>query len=173
MNKTLYHGQACVGKQEIEHWNIIKTITAYIKIGILFSLRWIQNILAIIVPVKKNRIVVYIHRRKGYTCNPKYIVENLLAQYPNKYEIIWVTSYPESCTTLTQKKVKVVKAFSFQHFWFHFTAKVLVSNDCLYRRYIKRKEQLYINTWHGAINYKQIGYDGLCFSRKIQRCILN
>ncbi len=157
-----------IQKQNVGCWSFKKTCLAvlgypFIRIGLKG-----QNLLGKVIPVKKNRIAVYAHKRKGYTCNPKYVVERLLEDSQNDYEIFWITQYPETCTEIKKKGIKVIKALSIKHFWVHFTSKVLVSNDNLYGLYAKRSNQLYINTWHGAINYKRIGYESLNFPQKIQ-----
>lgn len=155
-------------KQDVSRWSFKKTCLAtlgypFIKVGIRG-----QELLGKIIPVKKNRIAVYAYKRKGYTCNPKYLVEELLKENPRKYEIFWITQYPETCAEVKKRGIKVIKALSMKHFWVHFTSKVLISNDNLYGLYAKRPNQLYINTWHGAINYKRIGYESLNFPQKIQ-----
>lgn len=153
--------------QTISRWNLRRCTKELVKITVQKGLRGIQHLLWWY-PMKKNRISVYVHKRKGYTCNPKYIVEKLRENYPNKYEMIWISEEPNTCEELRKRNVKVVKTGSISHIIAHFTSKVVISNDCLSHTLVKRKKQLYINTWHGAMNYKRIGYDSLVFPRKIQ-----
>lgn len=110
--------------------------------------------LFIFVPLKKNRIIFHVHERKGLTCNPKYLMNELLSNSPNDYEIIWVTNYP---CTITNNDIKVVKINSLQFLLYYYTSKIIVTNDFISGFFSKRKGQVFINTWHGAVGYKKIG----------------
>lgn len=52
-----------------------------------------------------------------------------------------------------------------------FSAKLVITNDEFYPLFVKRAEQVLLNMWHGGINYKKIGYDGLEFTNALQRMI--
>ena len=131
-------------KTSIKHY---LRLLKYIFIMILESLfGWL--------PSKKNRIVLSVNHRRGYTCNPKYIAEYLMMNHPGKYELIWITDYPETCTHLLEKKIKVVKNKSVKHFYYVMTAQVNITNDFFV---FNKKKQLSINTWHGGGAYKKSG----------------
>lgn len=151
----------------VNAWNRRLCIKQYINLVSSYIVRGIQHILFWF-PVKKNKISMYVHNRSGYTCNPKYICEFLINNYSDKTQINWITQYPDSCDEIRQKGIKVVKANTFSHLKEHFTSKVIISNDNLNFKLVKRRKQLYINTWHGGMNYKKIGYDSFKFERKIQ-----
>lgn len=108
-------------------------------------------------PIKRNRICFYSHARKGYSCNLKYICEELLNRYGGKAEIIWITPFPESCTHLVQKGIKVVRFGTFEHWHYQFTSKVVVVNDAFPESVKLRRSQFTVNTWHASMNYKKIG----------------
>ncbi len=105
-------------------------------------------------PEKPYRVVLYAHKRRGYTCNPKYIAEYLLHNSSAKYELIWITDYPESFKTLKNNQMKIVKNKTIKHFYYTMTAKVNITNDFFV---FNRKNQLSINTWHGGGAYKKSG----------------
>ena len=118
--------------------NIIKIIVVYISRFIQCCLFWI--------PVKKNRVLFYIHERKGYTCNLKYIVEKLLEHNENGLELIWTCRYPDSVRYLEKKNIRIIRYPSLHYYWKHFTSKVLVTNDSLTALMRKRRSQYLINT---------------------------
>lgn len=110
------------------------------------------------VPVKKNRVILHVERRKGYTCNPKYIAEALYKNYPGKFEIYWATDYPETVEDLKEKGMIPLKTNTPEFFWKKFQSKVIVTNDHLSERMVKRRQQFLINTWHASVAYKKIGF---------------
>ncbi|MDE6568239.1 MAG: CDP-glycerol glycerophosphotransferase family protein [Lachnospiraceae bacterium] len=101
------------------------------------------------------------HARKGVSCNPKYMATALQKRYGNSIEIFWVSEYPESCRELDAMGISVIRANSWEHVRKFFTAIIYITNDSFPHWARHRKNQLWINTWHGAMNYKHIGYDYL------------
>ena len=108
-------------------------------------------------PLKKNRVMVYIHARRGVTCNPKYIVQKLYEMYGNQLEIIWTTLYPETCGELKEMGIEVA-AFSKRNIKKYVGTKIYITNDAFPSWALHRPRQIWINTWHGGMNYKHIGY---------------
>lgn len=112
-------------------------------------------------PVKKNRVMVSVYDRKGLTCNPKYIVLELLRTYGSRLEILWVTKYPDTCREVEDLGIRVVKTNSLSHAFLYLRTRFYITNDNFPSWARHRKSQLWLNTWHGAMNYKNIGYDFL------------
>lgn len=108
-------------------------------------------------PPRKNRVMVYVHARRGVTCNPKYIVQKLHGMYGSRLEIIWTTCYPETCGELQEAGFQVA-AFSRKNIWKYLRTKVYITNDAFPSWALHRPGQVWINTWHGGMNYKHIGY---------------
>lgn len=129
--------------------------------------RFFQRLLALVLPIKRNRVCFYLHERKGYTCNLKYISDELLKRYPDKTEIIWVTRFPETCEQLSGKGIKVVKLWSFKHWYYQFTSKVVIVNDAFPESVVIRPRQFTVNTWHASMNYKKIGPKNVKFRNDI------
>lgn len=125
-----------------------------------FILRCLQRVLFFL-PLKKNRVMVYVHQRKGFTCNSKYVVQKLLEIYGDQLELMWVTAYPETCRDLCAKKVTVCATNSKTHIVKYIRTKVYVTNDLFPAWALHRSKQIWINVWHGGMNYKHIGYDYL------------
>jgi len=105
-------------------------------------------------PVKRNKIVFAAFEGDGgFGCNPRYIAEELHRRN-EKLEMIWLThdinhGFPEYIRPVHDTKLNMAYHLS--------TAKVWVDN---YRKpfgTLKRKGQLYIQTWHASIGFKAVG----------------
>lgn len=128
---------------------------------------WIARILHLAqlflfwLPLKKNRVMVYIHDRKGLTCNPKYIVKKLRELYGDKLEIIWATMHPETCDEVKALGVRVIKSNSREQVKLYMRTRFFITNDAFPSWALHRPGQKWMNTWHAGMNYKHIGYDYL------------
>lgn len=107
-----------------------------------------------IFPIKVNRIAVCTFEGKGgFGCNPKYIVEELYRRNEN-YEIVW---FLDDISKEFPSYVKKIKNTWWNRLYWLSTSKIWIDN---YRKPFgtrKRKEQCYINTWHGTLCIKPIG----------------
>ena len=114
-------------------------------------------------PIKKNKIVFSSSKgKRGYNCNPKYIAEEILKQ-KLPYELVWLVNkndkeidyseFPKNIRLVDYRSKNALKELA--------TAKVWVDNQAkLYhteRGLTKKKGQIYIQTWHGAMGIKKIG----------------
>ena len=99
---------------------------------------------------------------RGILDNPKALFEAMLADPDFKdWKHIWVLDDLKECEALQKsfkcnRKVHFVRWRSVSYFYGLATAKCLVSNGLFMLNFCKRKEQIYINTWHG-IPLKQMG----------------
>lgn len=143
----------CVHKPKTTKKQILKLLVSWGLQVIQLFLFWL--------PVKKNRVMVYVHDRTGFTCNPKYIVRELLRRYGNQLEIFWVTMHPETCREVEALGIPVVRNNSFLQAKLYLRTRVFLTDDNFPSWARHRKNQIWINTWHGAMNYKNIGYDTL------------
>ena len=112
-------------------------------------------------PVKKNRVMFYVHDRKGFTCNPKYIAEELVKQYGNKAEIIWATSHPDTCDEVKALGINVIHSGTSKQFLKYLRTRFFITNDSFPVWALHKPNQKWMNTWHAGMNYKHIGYDYL------------
>lgn len=106
-------------------------------------------------PIQYNKIVCSNFHGQGYGCNPKYIVEALL-QHKKKLDIVWLVKgknneFPEGIRTVPFHSVDAVKEIA--------TARVLIDNQMKFTGFKKRPDQFFIETWHGEIPLKKIGFD--------------
>lgn len=124
-----------------------------------------------IFPINKNKIVFSAFEGDGgYGCNPKYIAEELHRRN-SSYKLVWLTHKPKDPVHEFPPYVRAVRDTKLLTAFHLSTAKVWVDN---YRKpygTIKRKKQLYIQTWHATIGFKAVGlYRGDAFP-KIARLV--
>lgn len=107
-----------------------------------------------LLPIKKNKIIFSSYHGTSYSCNPRYISEELQKRNYN-LDIVWVLpkNYP------APKEIRVINEKSLRALYEFSTAKIWVDNSRKSIWMRKRKEQCYIQTWHGGIALKKIeGY---------------
>lgn len=107
-----------------------------------------------IFPIKNNKIVFTTFEGDGgYCCNPRYIAEELL-QKNKGYELVWLVNNMDKKFPVGIRKVKN----TFLNRAYHLvTAKVWVDNSRKAYGTAKRDDQMYIQTWHAAIEFKPVG----------------
>lgn len=110
-----------------------------------------------IFPIKDNRIIISNYYGKGYGDNGKYICEQLL-QMDENLEIVWLINKNQN-TLSFNSKIKIVKNKSIKGLYYLCTSKVWIDNCRKHFYSYKRKNQFYIQTWHGAIPLKKIEKD--------------
>lgn len=108
-----------------------------------------------VVPVKKNRIIFSSAAGRQYSCNPKYIYEELTKKYPDIFEVIWVLDEKHNAPPDTI----CVKRNSIPYCFYMLTSKVIIDNNGFNAFMPYRKTQLKINTWHAGGAYKKAGID--------------
>ncbi len=156
------------GREQLNRWSLRE----YVKHSLMLLMKvpvWCVQWLLFWVPLKKNRIIIYSLKQRGFGCNLKYLTLSLMER--GGYEILWVVRSGEECAMLAQRGIRAVTPHSREHFVYRHRAAIVITNDEFYPMCRKRRGQRYINTWHGAINYKKIGYDGLSFTNPIQKLI--
>lgn len=108
-------------------------------------------------PIKKNKILFFSYYGNQYGCNPKYISQYLVKKNLG-YKIIWAFTKPEKYNISGIKKVKY---YSFRFFYELCTSKVIITNYRMITLFKKRKNQLYIQTWHSSLRLKTIEKDAI------------
>lgn len=112
-------------------------------------------------PLKDNKIIMWSNSFKSYGCNPKYIAEYLLENHPNEFDVVWVIDLDLSVPESIPEGVRVVRYFSKEYLHELHTAKFVVCNARTSDSYFwhKRKNQVYIQTWHSSLRLKTIEKD--------------
>lgn len=103
--------------------------------------------------VRPEKILFINFLGKGYGCNPKYIAEELLKRNRG-YDLVWAVSNLDDESI--PSKIRKVRINRFKYFYELATCKILVSNVRMPMYFQKRKNQLYIQTWHGCVPLKKI-----------------
>lgn len=116
-----------------------------------------------ILPVRRKKIVFCcIEGTTGYTCNPKYIAEELIRRNEN-YELVWLVNdiskeYPKEIKKVHNNLWNRAYHLTTAHFWIDNSRKQLEVR--------KRKGQIYIQTWHAKLGFKPTCLDrGESFSK--------
>lgn len=97
-------------------------------------------------PVKKNKIVASSYYGRGYSDSPKAIVQNLIDRNTDA-DIVWLLKNGEDKSELPDK-VRACDDNSIKKILELSTAAVWIDN-CRKGAWFKKKNQLYIQTWHG------------------------
>ena len=114
-----------------------------------------------LLPIQENKLLFFSNNAMSYSCNPKYLTEYILENYPQKYRIVWVISTETEIPSDMPKDIKVVRHFSIEYLKEISTCKFIICNTRIppYFLFKKRKKQFYIQTWHGSLALKVIEAD--------------
>lgn len=108
--------------------------------------------------IKQNKVFIFSYYGNQYGCNPKYISEYLVKNYPkNKFDIVWQFNNPDLYKDI--EGIRTVKTMTLKCFYELCTSKVIITNYRTTEMFKKRKEQYYIQTWHSSLRLKQIEKD--------------
>ena len=121
-------------------------------------------------PIKKNKIVFCcIEGTTGYSCNPKYIAEELIRRNKlqkdkrKRFELVWLVN---DMSKSFPKEIQVVHNSLWNRAYQLSTAGFWVDNSRKQLEARKRKGQIYIQTWHAKLGFKPTCLDrGASFSK--------
>lgn len=105
--------------------------------------------------VRKNKILFISYYGSQYGCNPKYLSQYLVDREKN-WDIVWAFTQPERYDI---KEIRKVRYMSLAYFYELCTSRVIVTNYRMTSLFRKRKNQLYIQTWHSSLRLKMIEKD--------------
>lgn len=106
-----------------------------------------------IFPVQKNKIVCCNMKGKRYGDNPKYIVDEIIRQNLD-YDIVWLMK--DEYEADLPKEVRKGKYNLFSIIYELATARFWIDSNTKYVGMLKRKNQYYIQTWHGSYGIKKV-----------------
>lgn len=110
-----------------------------------------------LLPMKKNRVLFTAYLEKQYSCNPRYISEELKRMYGDRLEIGWLFRHPENFKYLEEQGIRVLGTKNLQSTLFAMTSRVIVSNTYFKPSLPRRRNQFILYTWHGGGAYKKVG----------------
>lgn len=134
-----------------------KKIYLIFKIIKRFSIK-IVSIFLLFIPINSKKVVISSYQGKGYGDNGKYIVDELIKR-SNEFDIVWLLN-PELFEVEKHKEnIRYVKYGTLRALYELCTAKFWIDNARKDFYPLKRKNQYYIQTWHGGLGIKKIEGD--------------
>lgn len=106
-------------------------------------------------PVNPQKIVFVSYDGKGYSCNPKYIAEEILRR-DLPFDLVWLVG---DLNAEMPNKIRKVLYDSFDALYELATAKVIVTNEMTPLMFRKKADQYFIMTWHGCWVVKYVNLD--------------
>ncbi|MED2836103.1 teichoic acid biosynthesis protein F [Bacillus wiedmannii] len=97
-------------------------------------------------PMNEKTIVFESFAGKSYSCNPRYIYEYLVNTNKD-FNYVWIFNELDKDIFGDAKKVK---RFSWKYYYYLATSKYWVTNTRMPNNLSKRKETIYLQTWHGT-----------------------
>ncbi|QHS23522.1 CDP-glycerol:glycerophosphate glycerophosphotransferase [Virgibacillus sp. MSP4-1] len=107
------------------------------------------------IPIKENHIIFESFLGKNYSDNPKAIYKYLLQYNKEDYKFIWI--YADNKLKIPGNP-KQVRRFSLKYYYYMAISKYWILNTRASKHIIKRKETVYLQTWHGT-PLKKLGMD--------------
>lgn len=112
----------------------------------------------------ENKITFYVGTRLGVCDNPKYVLKEIVSDdYFKNYRLAWIAHKPELCDEI-RNIASIIPLSQTEDVLSELNkSKIIIYNDDLPSSFVPNKKQTLINLWHGAINYKKIGFDSYEF----------
>ncbi|MBR4421760.1 MAG: CDP-glycerol glycerophosphotransferase family protein [Erysipelotrichaceae bacterium] len=106
-----------------------------------------------------DRKVFFYTQENVYTCNPKYICEELLKR-DAKVKIVWRGN---AAKDRFPDRVKVVLFNTYEYFKEIYSSKVVITNSSLFLKVpvFLKKQQYLLETWHGSLGLKKWGKEDI------------
>lgn len=98
-------------------------------------------------PIKRNWVMFESFGGKSYSDNCKYIYEYMLRNYGSEYRFIWVM---RDHKIVIPGNPVIIKPNTYKYLYYLARSKFLVFNSRQPIWYNKRKESVFIETWHGT-----------------------
>ena len=133
-------------------WKHIKPIVRPVYAVAIASLMYLLRVF----PIKTNKVAVCIYSGKRYGDNQQFIMEHLHKRCPYA-DIVWVKN--PRFNYEVPSWMRTVKWRSWRYLYEYATARIWIDNCTLPDYFVKRKGQLYVETWHGGLGIKKIGDD--------------
>lgn len=112
------------------------------------------------VKIDAKTVIFSAYNGRSYVCSPKAIYEYMVNHEAfEDYRFIWIFDYPENYQFLTENRnTMVVKNGSHECEKYLHKAKYWIFNFRAYDHWIPKKNQVYVQCWHGT-PLKRLGYD--------------
>ena len=112
-------------------------------------------------PLRRNKIILWSDNFKTFGCSPKYIALDLAEKCADNLDIVWILEHDRPIPQNIPEGIRIVRYFSMEYLKEISTAKVIVCNarTSNYHFFPKRQGQYYIQTWHSSLRLKMIEGD--------------
>lgn len=127
---------------------VVRPVAGTMSIALFYLLR--------VFPIKKNKVIACVSAGRRYDDNQKFIMEELHKLIPD-LDVVWVKD-PKYEYELPAW-IRPVKFRSWRWLYEHATAKIWTNNCTEPDYFVKRKGQLYVETWHGGLGIKKVAGD--------------
>ena len=130
-------------------------VVVYIKKKIIaVIIRFFMHTMNFFITMDDKMVLYLSFDGRNYSDNPKAIYETMLTDAKfDKYQLIWALKEP-----VIISGCKVIKRQSIAYFYYLSKAKYWVFNNKMPDYYIKRVDQVYLQTWHGT-PLKRLAHD--------------
>ena len=98
-------------------------------------------------PIQSNTILFESFFGKSYSGSPKYIYEYLAKNDPGRYKCIWVIDKKDTIIPYRHRKIR---RYSLWYYYYLARSKYFVFNGRQPEWALKRKESIFLQTWHGT-----------------------
>lgn len=143
------------GGQPGKKKNFLRHIKSLIKSMVLFGYRLLTHL----VPVKKRTVVFMSSLGRSYTGNPRAICEEMAREgLLKRFRCYYILDDPKRFSSLLPKGVHPLKNARLRYYIVMAAAGIWVSDTRFQNYMVKRKETIYIQTWHGT-PLKKLGLD--------------
>ncbi len=116
----------------------------------------IYRVLTHLVPVNRKIVIFQSSNGKNYTGNPRYIYEEFVKRgLDQSYECIW---FLLDTSVHIPGKCKKIRCNYFKFFYYLMRAKIWVFDSRQHNFLVKKKNTVFIQTWHGT-PLKKLGLD--------------
>lgn len=102
-------------------------------------------------PVNRKKVLFICYNGKNYSCNPKYIAEEMLRQNLD-YDMVWLL---RDMAEYVPESIRKVPFFGKKALYELATAGIIISNTKNDLRILKKRGQYVIQTWHGSFEAKK------------------
>lgn len=107
-----------------------------------------------LLPIKKNRVLLFSYYGEQYSGSPKYIGKYLANK--SDVDVVWAFTQPEKHRDLN---CKIVHYGRIDYYYCLATSGTVITNYRMTSDFVKRPEQKYIQTWHSSLRLKMIEKD--------------
>lgn len=110
------------------------------------------------IPTHKKTVLFIAFHGRGYTDNPRSIYEYMIKQERFKdYRFIWAIKHHKQ-KNIDIPGAKIIEYFSISYFYYLARSQYWIVNCKLPMYVLKKKNQVYLQTWHGT-PLKKLAYD--------------